>query len=112
MVRTQIKPYYTTPDGAVSFTLDVREDGQRAYLAQLKNGMHLYVTERALRGLTSPDTPTEKIVSILEMGSDKDAEYILMEGDMTPRDFHNSLLQLRIKEQEDEIAHHLDNSRA
>jgi hypothetical protein len=95
-------PFYTTPDGNISF-IPNPDDGPHAYDVLIKPNGHFYIPDRTLDDLTSPKTSTDDVMGRLEAMSGREAEYILNRHSITPAQFHIALLHLRIREQEEEL---------
>ena len=104
------KPFYTTPDKAISFVPN-DNDGPHAYDVIIKNESHLYIPDRTLQDLTAPEADTKRVMGMLEAMCGGTAEIILKEHDLTPKDFHIALLQLRVREQEREMETAYSNMR-
>ena len=99
----EANPFYTTPDGIISF-IPNSKDGPRAYDVLIGPDGHLYIPDRTLEDLTSPSTPTDSMMRRIEAMTGDRARDILDRRGITPTQFHIALLQLRIKEQEEELA--------
>ena len=96
-------PFYTTPDGNISF-IPNQNDGPHAYDVLIKPNGHFYIPDRTLEQLTSPSNPTDSVMRSLEAMSGYRARDILDRQGITPERFHIALLQLRVKEQEQELS--------
>lgn len=97
-------PTYTTPDKAISFIPNPR-DGPSAYDVIINNKDHFYIHDRTLNDLTNPEIPTERVMSSLENMCGGMVSFILENNNLSPKDIHIALLQLKIVEQEKEIRH-------
>ena len=96
------KPTYTTPDKAISFIPNIR-DGPGAYDVIIKRGDHFYIHDRTLDDLTNPEIPTDRVMASLENMCGGMVGFILQKNNISPKDIHIALLQLRIMEQQREI---------
>ena len=101
-ITLERNPFYTTPDKAISFVRN-DNDGPHAYDVVIKNEGHLYIPDRTLKDLTAPETDTSRVMGMLEAMCGGRAEATLKTYDLTPKDIHIALLQLRVEEQEREI---------
>lgn len=96
------KPTYTTLDKAISFIPNLK-DGLGAYDVIIKEQDHFYIADRTLPDLTNPEISTDKAMSNLENMCGGIIKFILQKNNLSPKEVHIALLQLRIIEQQKEI---------
>lgn len=96
------KPFYTTPDKIFSFFPNPK-DGPGAYDVIINNRDHFYIHDRIMNDLTNPEISTEDAIRSLENMCGGLIRFKLQENNLSPKDIHIALLQLRIIEQQKEI---------
>ncbi len=93
---------YTTPDGRISFYPNLR-GWSGAYDVIIARRDHFYIASGTLDDLTNPTTSTESSMEMLANIYGSELQYKLSANNIKTYELHIALLQLRIKEQEEEI---------